>query len=239
MDQMKSCAVKGRSGFTLIELLVVIAIIAILAAILFPVFASAKKRAVTAKCIANLKQLGLAFDMYTGDNREKLPSGYRSSQQPVPAEELVTQLEPYAKNNNTVIVYNPVDPRTEYRRPEVWVCPAYPIGKVDGANWGWLDGYGMWVYQWNGPAGSNVSYYRGRTVMDAATVWDEILAKGPNDRLGGVRSGGISGAPLVHCGLIYTQPVNAQVYTPHSGRTNVLYLDGHVASVKPDTAAGG
>lgn len=53
-----------KRGFTLIELLVVIAIIAILAAILFPVFASAKKTAQQSKCINNLKQIGSAYGLY-------------------------------------------------------------------------------------------------------------------------------------------------------------------------------
>lgn len=54
-------------GFTLIELLVVIAIIAILAAILMPVFASARERARSTQCLNNLRQLGLAFRMYADD----------------------------------------------------------------------------------------------------------------------------------------------------------------------------
>ena len=57
-----------RRGFTLIELLVVIAIIAILAAILFPVFAQAKNAAKQAVCISNMKQLGLAAMLYIGDS---------------------------------------------------------------------------------------------------------------------------------------------------------------------------
>ncbi|MFO8082009.1 MAG: prepilin-type N-terminal cleavage/methylation domain-containing protein, partial [Armatimonadota bacterium] len=56
-----------RRGFTLIELLVVIAIIAILAAILFPVFARAREKARQTSCLSNLKQVGLAAMMYAQD----------------------------------------------------------------------------------------------------------------------------------------------------------------------------
>jgi len=62
-----------RTGFTLIELLVVIAIIAILAAILFPVFAQAREKARQTACTSNFKQNGLAINMYLQDYDEKLP----------------------------------------------------------------------------------------------------------------------------------------------------------------------
>lgn len=65
----------NRKGFTLIELLVVIAIIAILAAILFPVFAAAREKARQSQCVSNLRQLGIAFRAYATDWNETLPGG--------------------------------------------------------------------------------------------------------------------------------------------------------------------
>jgi prepilin-type N-terminal cleavage/methylation domain-containing protein/prepilin-type processing-associated H-X9-DG protein len=62
-----------RKGFTLIELLVVIAIIAILAAILFPVFARAREKARQTSCLSNVKQIGLGFMMYAQDYDETMP----------------------------------------------------------------------------------------------------------------------------------------------------------------------
>jgi prepilin-type N-terminal cleavage/methylation domain-containing protein/prepilin-type processing-associated H-X9-DG protein len=66
-------SVRTKRGFTLIELLVVIAIIAILAAILFPVFAKAREKARQASCLSNLKQIGLAFMQYSSDYDDGMP----------------------------------------------------------------------------------------------------------------------------------------------------------------------
>jgi prepilin-type N-terminal cleavage/methylation domain-containing protein len=65
-----------RRGFTLIELLVVIAIIAILAAILFPVFAQARESARKTQCASNARQVGMGTQMYLQDYEEMFPIGY-------------------------------------------------------------------------------------------------------------------------------------------------------------------
>ncbi len=84
-----------KNGFTLIELLVVIAIIAILAAILFPVFAQAREKARAISCLSNEKQIGLAMLMYVQDYDEILPvcgSNYETYQ-------IAAKLVPYIKSN--------------------------------------------------------------------------------------------------------------------------------------------
>lgn len=92
-----------RRGFTLIELLVVIAIIAILAAILFPVFARAREKARQASCLSNLKQLGTALQMYVQDYDEMTPPHTDDEPTPPPPynwrwDSLPLRLLPYVKN---------------------------------------------------------------------------------------------------------------------------------------------
>ncbi|MDD3493695.1 MAG: prepilin-type N-terminal cleavage/methylation domain-containing protein [Candidatus Thermoplasmatota archaeon] len=84
-----------RKGFTLIELLVVIAIIAILAAILFPVFARAREKARQASCLSNIKQVMVGVLMYVQDNDGQFPSRTEANPGYV---YLQHQVEPYIKN---------------------------------------------------------------------------------------------------------------------------------------------
>ncbi len=89
------------SAFTLIELLVVIAIIAILAAILFPVFAQARAKARQAACLSNMKQIGTAVMMYTQDYDEAYPvnnRAYSPSDNSVMVASWIRHVHPYIKN---------------------------------------------------------------------------------------------------------------------------------------------
>jgi prepilin-type N-terminal cleavage/methylation domain-containing protein/prepilin-type processing-associated H-X9-DG protein len=86
-----------RRGFTLIELLVVIAIIAILAAILFPVFARAREKARQTSCLSNVKQIALAADMYCADYDGCYPMNFFASS--VGLYTFYHGLLPYMKNN--------------------------------------------------------------------------------------------------------------------------------------------
>lgn len=107
-----------KSGFTLIELLVVIAIIAILAAILFPVFAQAREKARQTSCLSNGKQIGLGLAMYVQDYDETMPTGLPHtnsinggivSTDYWSREPYDSQISPYVKNDG------------------VFMCPSAPV----------------------------------------------------------------------------------------------------------------
>jgi len=87
-------------AFTLIELLVVIAIIAILAAILFPVFGRARENARRSSCQSNLKQIGLGFSQYTQDFDERYPGQLQDATNPLTYAEV---LQPYLKSEQIFI----------------------------------------------------------------------------------------------------------------------------------------
>ncbi len=99
----------AKRGFTLIELLVVIAIIAILAAILFPVFAKARENARRISCISNLKQIGLGLMQYTQDYDEVLvanwggPDGWQASSPSLNRYKWMDSIHPYVKSEQ---IYN-------------------------------------------------------------------------------------------------------------------------------------
>src|SRR6476469_8467481 len=87
---------QSREGFTLIELLVVIAIIAILAAILFPVFAQAREKARAISCLSNTKQISLGFAMYNQDYDEGFPATVTERQAPASVPDTAAARAPYS-----------------------------------------------------------------------------------------------------------------------------------------------
>jgi prepilin-type N-terminal cleavage/methylation domain-containing protein/prepilin-type processing-associated H-X9-DG protein len=97
-----------RRGFTLIELLVVIAVVAILAALLFPVFAQAQERGRQAQCAGNLKQLGMAFHIYLEDWDDGLEMNHTYPGQSDNMGSWQWALDPYLKTES------------------VWICPSNP-----------------------------------------------------------------------------------------------------------------
>jgi prepilin-type N-terminal cleavage/methylation domain-containing protein/prepilin-type processing-associated H-X9-DG protein len=88
-----------KQGFTLIELLVVIAIIAILAAILFPVFAKVREKARQISCVSNQKQLDLAVLQYVQDYDETFPNGATTVTNPIGATGIFSQIYTYTKSS--------------------------------------------------------------------------------------------------------------------------------------------
>ncbi len=96
-----------RKGFTLIELLVVIAIIAILAAILFPVFARAREKARQTSCLSNMKQITLGINMYIQDYDNTMPSQFGA---------VVTGNAPHSFGYNLFMPY--------IKNAQIWLCPS-------------------------------------------------------------------------------------------------------------------
>lgn len=206
-------------GFTLIELLVVIAIIAILAAILFPVFAQAREGARRTACLSNLKQLGTAFQMYQQDYDGHFHKG----------ENITTPAV------NGFGAHNDIDGWTEWpwfygpyvKNVGVFDCPSSPDGteNLTGINWGNDGNYG---YNYDGltrdvnnparidaeierPAETFVFFDCGDTSVRAGeNNWDGLMEELDLDwdskREGAIR---------------------------HQGRTNVVFADGHAKSVTP------
>lgn len=159
-------------GFTLIELLIVIAIIAILAAILFPVFAKAREKAGQTNCVSNTRQIAMAMLMYINDADSRFPLVRGSAAAPLFISSWIDTLQPYTSNLQIFVCphssYQSVDWRTSndllrnYGFPPAagsfvrGTPPIYRLISFHGvARYDGLGGYGggpMGMYQWPWPS---------------------------------------------------------------------------------------
>lgn len=196
-------------GFTLIELLIVITIMAILAALLFPVFSKAREKARSLRCASNLRQIGAAILMYCQDNDEVMPLQY--AEWPEPGTYRWTdEILPYVKN------------------VELFACPSNQTGVFVPATLGQYGGYVANV----GYFGSNVN--DGQPTDPPFMIYGRSLTEFEDDSgtimVGDGRTGEFQAAWPTKLQQP-TSVVNDQLQNysgRHSGGANFLYCDGHV-----------
>ncbi len=214
-----------RQGFTLIELLVVIAIIAILAAILFPVFARARENARKSNCQSNLKQLGTGFAMYVQDYDEKWPSMWRD-------EGSIYHLPPQQPAANTTHYFTAAEAIYPYvKNTGVFLCPSaqtpIPIG------------YNAFPTAYNYPGGTNCIGSANPSNAQIDQVANVIVLYDGNNTMdswwpAGDQAALINGTPGPS--VAWTS-ANWSLNRRHMDGANVLFADGHVKWANRATAS--
>jgi prepilin-type N-terminal cleavage/methylation domain-containing protein/prepilin-type processing-associated H-X9-DG protein len=224
-------AVQGtRRGFTLIELLVVIAVIAILAALLFPVFAQARARARQATCASNLRQIAQAGLMYVTDYDERFPSCYWSAAPPY-AIDPRTVLQPYLKS--WTVLYCPdrqtvmpecMDPLDDFRPNSR--CMGYGYNWGSGLSWGLAFGKGDGLVRREGAGGLAIGVLLAEVAVPRhcflyGDTNDFVFITLMREAMPGVRRGGERDAATNDLGRPYEPP-------RHGEGNNFAHVDGHV-----------
>jgi prepilin-type N-terminal cleavage/methylation domain-containing protein/prepilin-type processing-associated H-X9-DG protein len=206
-----------RKGFTLIELLVVIAIIAILAAILFPVFAKAREKARQTSCLSNVKQIALGMLQYVQDYDERFPAYGSGSYTVDPWIFWPHQLQPYIKNWQ---VYN---------------CPSNIYGGTTmtyhGMSYPQRPCYAFVNSLW----GSSIAL---ATVQSPSTKW--MLADSNHPSLGDIRGFLTASkcAQWTNCNGGLNVSVTHAWLVPHNEGLNFGFIDGHAKWLQGNAAWG-
>lgn len=220
---------KRRKGFTLIELLVVIAIIAILAAILFPVFARARENARKASCLSNMKQIGLGILQYSQDYDELMVrgwtgnNGYLCNQQGADRWKWMDSIMPYVKSEQ---IFNcPSDTYSGARGPYKYHTK---LTAADGAcnNYGsYAQNNTYWATAASPSSPGNDSRAMASITQPATTI-QTVEGSGDYE----FAWADIASQPSVN---ISASPRNLYTVTErHLERTNALFCDGHAKSMK-------
>jgi len=207
---------KNRA-FTLIELLVVIAIIAILAAILFPVFAQAREKARAISCLSNLKQAALATLMYTQDYDETFPM----SLSPFPA-----ATPEYAAAPCILTFYNRIAPYQ--KNADIMRCPSKPTACDMPAGFLRQAGLGLKPACDATPPLRYISYNFNYAVIDDGTPSRPVkkLSAIPFPVENSLIYDGVPTEPGGLCGL-FSSPIDAR----HNVSVNCAFVDGHAKTV--------
>jgi prepilin-type N-terminal cleavage/methylation domain-containing protein/prepilin-type processing-associated H-X9-DG protein len=226
----------AASGFTLIELLVVIAIIAILAAILFPVFAQAREKARSAACLSNLKQVGMATRMYTQDYDEVLVPNYLYSS-PSTYEWWWDLLQPYVKSRDVFACPSWSESETYKTAPG---AAAQRIKwSYGGNNWHWWPGGEKKDPDLLGPMGVNrvglsINAAEPSVEFPASTIYlmdavsQEIWTPPQHDYC---NDGKGYDRPVSFKGF----PARGFVHFRHSQGFNAVFVDGHAKWLRRTT----
>lgn len=216
---------KRQHGFTLIELLVVIAIIAILAAILFPIFTTAKAKGQQNACLSNVRQLGMAFATYCDDHGGR----FCPYAQPIPGRwrpewrYWIENIMPYVKNER------------------IFICPSRPLRGYQFIYY-WV-GYGLNYYY----LGSNIPGQPGYTGIVASTIMTPTKTVFLTDSRGRKSVSGDLALKGPYGYYIYSDiatpyGLSEDAYTYevsdcHNGGANIAWCDGHSSWMKKDKIA--